>query len=39
MFGVIIRNEHVPLDVSDIWAGGEEFGVFYKWIVRFLPLI
>jgi len=36
MFGVIIGSEQVPLDVSDIWAGWEEFCVFYKWIVRFL---
>ena len=35
----IIGSEHVPLDVSDIWAGGKEFGVFCKWIVRFVPMV
>jgi len=28
----------VPLDVFDIWACGEEFSVFYEWIVRFVPM-
>jgi len=37
MFGVIIGSEEVPLDVSDVGAGWEEFSVFYEWIVRFLP--
>jgi len=39
MFGVIIGSKYVPLDVSDVWICGEEFSVFQKWIVRFLPLI
>jgi len=39
MVGVIIGSEYVPLDVSDIWACGEEFSVFYEWIVRFFQLV
>jgi len=33
----MIASEHVPLDVSDIWAVGEEFGVFYKRYISFFP--
>jgi len=33
----LLANKGVSLDVSDIWAGGEVFGMFYKRYIRFGP--
>ena len=38
IFGVLVANEVVSLNVSDIWAVGEEFGIFCKWIVSLQPI-
>jgi len=35
---MVLANEGVSFDVSDIWAGGGEFGMFYKWNISFVPL-
>ena len=37
IFGVLVANEGVSLDVSDIRAAREVISVFYKWYVSFLP--
>ena len=38
IFWVLVANKVVSLDVSDIWAVEEEFGVFCKRIVGFLQI-
>ena len=36
IFGVLVANEGVSLDVSDVRAVREVFGVFDKWNISFL---
>jgi len=37
IFGVLVANEGVFFDVSDVRAVREAFGVFDKWYISFLP--
>jgi len=32
---MVLANEGVSFDVSDIWAGGGEFGELNKWNISF----